>query len=106
MEAKKREEAEKHRNRAVFPLHGPPAARSQPTQGILHCKEKFLSKVPDSLFWQISAEPDFRYTNFFEPTHTGPRTNDHGPGTQEQQLGTLIVYRFPRPPSSVSSSVS
>ena len=59
------EEAEKHRNRAVFLLPGPLAARMQPEQGVLHCKERFRGKVSDSLFWQMSAEPDFRYTICF-----------------------------------------
>ena len=71
---------------AVFPLPGPLAARSQPAQSIFLCQEKFLSSVPDYLFWQSSAEPHFRCTCFLEPAHTGPSTKDRkhqGPRTED-----------------------
>ena len=47
-----------------------------------YVKKKLPNKVPDSLFWQISAEADFRYTSFFEPAHTGPKVQ--GPRTKDQ----------------------
>ena len=47
----------------------------------------FLSNVSDSLFWQISVEPNLRYTNVFssQPRQDQGPKEDQGPRTEDQE---------------------
>ena len=48
----------------------------------------FFVSIPQAFKAQLKAEPDFRYTNIFEPAHTGLRTKDRRPRRKDQRPRT------------------